>query len=552
MSKRFKAITSRKPQRLHEQRVPRLTHEQKTVVECQSPCVLVQAGAGTGKTTMLRAYAEMRPQQRFVYISFNKAIQEKAEREFPPNVKCVTFDALAYRRYVYGYKVDVDVSGGMRPLNAAFVRTTLRDKTFRLRSGERLQVPYARCQQIAATLTLFSRSAVDAKDARVHRRHIPEEVRHALNNDVHAMNHIKQLAQYVWRFYLRRQSPHLCYDLNRLVLWAEGIERDIDRKTTLLVDEAQDLNASMAAALMSTPHQLVVVGDMYQQIYGSLMGTVNLLSCLHRQGTHLFQLTHSFRFSQQIATLLSRLLNLMDAHPRVRDVYHRRVRLRGAKARHTRIMHPNEAMETPFVALFRSNQKLFARAVTFAKKELRIHILGWRQMRLQLLAGKGNEGMSRILERYDDAVMHDAIRTIEAHHVDEEKDADVILSTIHKFKGREAKRVWVHNDIKLKTQFQFEERDGHEGVVWHPKDREEINLVYVACSRAIELLRIDVDLPQYVYEAENVTVGDRGGGREGGVVMPEDTSGSTAIRVKRLGEQPRTLYLLKPNKRRSG
>ncbi len=551
MSARLQAITARKPRRRPDGLI--LTAEQKAIVECSAECVLVQASAGTGKTTVLKAYAERRPQRRFVYICFNKAIQEAAAKSFPPNVTCVTFDALAYRRYVYGYKIHVNTSGGMRPLNAALVRAMIRGSTFRTRHGERLQVPHPMCRQIALTLESFSKQVIDAKDGRVHTAYVPEEVCKAIHYDKHTIAHIKQLAQWVWRKYLRRDAPHLCYAFNRLVLWAEGLERDIDRDTTLLVDEGQDLNAPMAAALMVAPHRCVVVGDPYQQIYGTFMGSVNVLKRLHKRGTHLFALTLSFRFGSDLASLLSRLLNLMDAHPRVREQHHRRVRIRGSPHRQTRIMSSHEAMETPFVGLFRTNQKLFGRAFMFAKNDVRIHILGWRAFRLQLLAAKDSRvlnsdndgGVSRILERYEPALLHDAIRAIDAHHVDDEKDADVILSTIHKFKGREAKRVWVHNDIKLKSQFQFQKDDGHVGVVWHENEREEVNLAYVALSRATELLRVDVDIAQYVYEAENVS-GTMLNTMQGGVVIPEDTSGHTAIRVKRLGEQPRTFYLLKP------
>lgn len=62
-----------------------LTDEQQAVIALDSPTVAVNAFAGTGKTATLVAWAQARPQQKLLYIAFNKAIQLEAARRFPDN-----------------------------------------------------------------------------------------------------------------------------------------------------------------------------------------------------------------------------------------------------------------------------------------------------------------------------------------------------------------------------------------------------------------------------------------------------------------------------------
>ena len=101
----------------------KLTIEQAAAVACNAPVVVVKAYAGTGKTTMLISYAEERPDERMLYIAFNKAIQLEAAAKFPSNVECRTTHALAYAKFGRDYQAagklgqlrPSDVMGAYRP-----------------------------------------------------------------------------------------------------------------------------------------------------------------------------------------------------------------------------------------------------------------------------------------------------------------------------------------------------------------------------------------------------------------------------------------------------
>jgi len=81
-----------------------LTDEQRMVVASDSEALRVVAFAGAGKTSTLRAYAQARPEMSFLYLAFNRAIKQEAERKFPSNVYCVTTHALAFRNEGHRFK----------------------------------------------------------------------------------------------------------------------------------------------------------------------------------------------------------------------------------------------------------------------------------------------------------------------------------------------------------------------------------------------------------------------------------------------------------------
>jgi len=77
------------------------TPEQQAAIDAfaSGATVVIEAGAGTGKTSTLRLLAAARPQAMGLYVAYNKAIQVEAERSFPRNVEARTAHSLAYRDF---------------------------------------------------------------------------------------------------------------------------------------------------------------------------------------------------------------------------------------------------------------------------------------------------------------------------------------------------------------------------------------------------------------------------------------------------------------------
>ena len=91
----------------------KLTDEQSTIVMAEDPVLKIMAYAGTGKTSTLQSIACRYPQQRMLYLAFNKALQQEAITKFPANVVCKTAHALAYQqlnvRHYFGNRLCASV-----------------------------------------------------------------------------------------------------------------------------------------------------------------------------------------------------------------------------------------------------------------------------------------------------------------------------------------------------------------------------------------------------------------------------------------------------------
>ena len=77
----------------------KLTQEQQHVIDAleNTDRLVVQAFAGTGKTTTLEAIARAYADWHILYLAFNRSVAEKARRRFPRNVDVFTTHGLAYQ-----------------------------------------------------------------------------------------------------------------------------------------------------------------------------------------------------------------------------------------------------------------------------------------------------------------------------------------------------------------------------------------------------------------------------------------------------------------------
>ncbi|WP_183135294.1 UvrD-helicase domain-containing protein, partial [Pseudomonas coronafaciens] len=80
------------------------TEEQLPAIHSFAKKLLVQAFAGTGKTTTLVGYATHNSSVKMLYLCYNKAVEIAAKNRFPRNVTCKTAHGLAYAVYGSQYK----------------------------------------------------------------------------------------------------------------------------------------------------------------------------------------------------------------------------------------------------------------------------------------------------------------------------------------------------------------------------------------------------------------------------------------------------------------
>src|SRR5271165_631603 len=77
----------------------RLTEQQKLIVANplnSGEVMLINAGAGSGKSSTLHEIAEQNPAKKFLYLVFNKDAQRDAETRAPENMTCRTVHSLCF------------------------------------------------------------------------------------------------------------------------------------------------------------------------------------------------------------------------------------------------------------------------------------------------------------------------------------------------------------------------------------------------------------------------------------------------------------------------
>ena len=457
-----------------------LTDEQRGVVESVAPELVVNAYAGTGKTTTLRAYAAARPQQRMLYLAFNKVTASEAAASFPPNVTCRTVHSLAYSAVGHRYRHKLG------PLRASDI--------MRLYQG----VTAAMAELLVQTLDSFMVSADESIDI----DHVPAEL---------ALSDRQQFAGAARRLWNDMQDedkstplPHdgylKVYQLSRPVLWR--------RHDMILLDEAQDTNPVTADIVLRQRCGKVLVGDRHQSIYG-FRGSINAMAMMPRAEVH--YLTRSMRFGEPVARAATLLLQTMKGETHAITGSGRMSATPGQVDR-TR----------PYAIISRSNASVFAQAVKAIDK-CKVHFVGgvqnyllgkltdvhhlWSGHRdlvqdvfyrdfddLEALALHGREtgdkeilSLVSVVKEYR-AALPGLIATVTGSACEQAGDADILLMTAHRSKGLEFDQVLLDDDFH-----DLVDRQGKPsmGALDAQAFEQEINLLYVGMTRARHALELN-------------------------------------------------------------
>ncbi|PWN48227.1 P-loop containing nucleoside triphosphate hydrolase protein, partial [Violaceomyces palustris] len=321
-----------------------LTEEQRRFVETDvvpGQVVKVQAFAGTGKTRSLLAYAESRPAKRFLYIAFNVSAANSARQRFPSNVDCRTMHSVALKQVSLAENQPL---GSVRPKDVVELmagrlpegketkesRSTLLDARS---SGDGKLSPMAVATYVLRTLQRFLYSDDTEIDKDIH---LP---RNMITDTDLSPEKVVGCTRELWEMIKSGKDsrgntvrcPHDAYV--KLLHLRGALEPDpfFSNYDVLLLDEAQDLSAAQAAILLRARKQcgILVVGDVYQKIYGFRGGTAKAFNDRVYPPTARFELTQSFRFGDSVAGIATKILGLKANPPW--DQMARKPLLRGVK-----------------------------------------------------------------------------------------------------------------------------------------------------------------------------------------------------------------------------
>jgi len=464
----------------------KLTKEQKEIVRTilkKNDVLKIFAFAGTGKTTTLASYALNRPDQRFLYIAFNKSMQLDAQRKFPSNVFCRTTHALAFPSFGKKYKHKI---GNPR------VHTIADALGFKR---------YDAAKTVMDTVQNY----LVSPDEQLSEQHVPRSYRSSMQ----AKNgpDIIQYAQKIWKLMidLNEQTmpmPHDGYlkmfQLSHPTLSYDGI----------LLDEAQDTNPVTSAILNEQKTARILVGDPHQQIYG-FRGAIDVMQ--HLESTQTRYLTQSFRFNQTIADLANKLLQSFKG-----ELHH----IKGIGE-----YGELKSAKRPYAIIARTNAGLFDEAVIHHRRHSLAYLgtqgLAFKSIEdaYQLTKGRPDKVRDNFLKRFNDidslkeyakgaddfellslckvidtyinTDVPDLIRRIKEKTIDDPTKADIILTTTHKAKGLE------FENVKLVDDFIHLVKDDSLIDV-QTADPEEINILYVAITRTKKILELNEDLDVFL------------------------------------------------------
>ena len=486
-----------------------LTDEQNEIL-AYDDSLKINAVAGSGKTTTLIEYAKTRNQNsKFLYIAFNKSVKNEATKKFREKgikIDVVTAHSLAYKNVVtkenkHLLASDLSPMEIINSLTISYDNPKEKNEKIILATHIKRFFEYFcnSSSKIIEDLNYLD-IVLDNEAREFVEKHIQE-----INNYTNLLFAKMNLAEmrFTHDFYLKKfqlNNPQLNYDY-------------------IFFDEGQDASPAMLDVFIKQSAKKIIVGDSNQQIY-SWRYAVN---SLEKVGFKKFELSKSFRFGRDIANLA------MDSLETKKHI---------GTYNPTTIIGLGKTTEMQTKAtLARTNLKLLELAINDVFETKTVKSIYFEGHISTYKYGENNSIMYDVLNLYfnkkdiiknsfikEFSNIKDLIRYVkktedgelsmlislvmkykgrlyslinelkEIHLSNGQKnEADMIYSTVHKCKGMEYDEVTLANDFYTESSLieKFSELPTQ-----HNKNKlnEEINLLYVAITRAKSKINIPTEL----------------------------------------------------------
>jgi len=462
------------------------TPEQERIITWTGNKLVVGAFAGTGKTSTLEAFARANPERRMLYLAYNRAIRDEAERRFPFNVECKTSHQLAWSQF------------------GRFFQHRL---TTSLRITDVAKLLNSRYWPLAKACLTSLNNFLYSADLAPGLAHLPDE------NDRSGLDAGKILGavQVLWREMSCSDSRFPVTHDTYLKLFQLSTP-DLSLKWDLILfDEAQDANPVTSHFVLNQICSVILVGDQYQQIY-RFRGAENALNATELADADRLWLTNSFRFGPAVAEVANALL-----------------REAGEKRKVTGCGGEDSIADTlpenaeHHCVISRTIAGVIGAALTASLAGKRVLWIGgiegyrvedledlyWfsvdmpERMQKSLLTKdyRDFDEYKAIAKATKDADMGQAIKLLEMYFplpqklvilkrqiAHNESDADLTVVTAHRSKGLEWDTVVLNDDFN----------DINNPLISAEDRRDELNLLYVAATRARKMLILNEIVRQVV------------------------------------------------------
>lgn len=484
------------------------TEEQKEIVKIEVDSLIINAFAGAGKTSTLKAKArkirdDIKVQgksiqkNKILYLAYNRSMYEDAKKGFKDNeiVDVSTTHSLALKannselNRLYWHKVKKQ---GSYTTSQLLVDLELDGKN---------PDDIVLAHEVYQVFTDFLYSKWTSFERVVENRFSlksPEKVLKLLDKIYAKKKDITSAVEIEHDFYLK------LFQLQKPIL--EGYKH-------VFLDEAQDSNATVLDIVCNQykHSNIVAVGDKHQQIYKFRKA----VDGLNIPGVKKY-LTYSFRIGQELADIVNKGLEHFKGE---------KVRIIGKNS--NQIIVDELDYSNPYTIVCRTRAKVFENAVSEIKKGKKVHLEGGYEgynfntfvaaYNFFSTGQRSTDPLLRNFETWDDLELHiektgdveltfltnivkiykgrivPTVKMIEQNHVPKNK-ANVLITTIHKSKGLEYNNMRLEGDCIDLTDAESEVAMGLKTL---EDIEEEVNLWYVGLTRSKKFLELDEMTKKY-------------------------------------------------------
>jgi F-box protein 18 (helicase) len=467
------------------------TDEQKKILEAMGRVIKINARAGTGKTTTLRLIAENNPDQKILYLVFNRKNREEAEKVFPRNVKIRSVHAFALASLSsLGKKFDIDRNFSACKFLPDFEGERDRQTLATFSYNFMMFFLNSRFEKLEEAIDPYCEEHLNDEQRKIFARH---------------KNKIVEIARRLSTFWNTCEKP--CPDDFYLKLshLKKTFHRELEKFDLILVDEGQDLSQVMVDALMHCTKRIVLVGDTHQGIY-SFRYAVDAMRLLNSDQE--FDLSLSFRFGEEIAALATHFIAESKGETHFR--------IRGNKMQRSTISFYSDLSflkrGTRTAILSRTNMGLFKNAMHMRAKrqsfcferDIKVELMKTLDV-YRLHCGEKEKICDELIQSFDSlaqlnkyaeqiqnfqlsnisqivkqyasefpGAIFEMIKLTKENGDQNDREA-VILSTVHTAKGQEYERVIIDADIAEAIN----RTAGKNAKEFH----DEVNVAYVCLTR---------------------------------------------------------------------
>lgn len=473
----------------------------------------IEAGAGTGKSTVLKMIAADQPDRSFLYVAFNRTTVDDANRNFPRNVTAKTSHGLAstfhklYAHRLKGPRQPSWILAKTLGMGRTYLTVQVEKPVFESKDGKLTVVDYEREPKVLQpgflaglvmrALNKFYQTADDAPGSRhipwVDGIDFPDSAGNRTNgNNTLVRETITPFLTIAWADICDVHGT-LPFPFNAYLKQFQLTKPVLDGYDAILFDEAQDANACVVDIVANQTAQLIFVGDTQQQIY-EWNGAVNALAMFPAENTG--WLTQSWRFGQTVADVANDVLGTipgavlrLSGNPAMSSTVNELPSFDAMLCRtnaHAVVNTLDLVQQGRKVALVGGADEVvsFARAAEKLMDGKRVEHpeLAWAESWDEVLAYvEADKDLAADLKVLVDLVQRYTVKVIieGLGKTVPENRAEVMISTCHRAKGREWARVVVAGDFPITRDLTAEEK----------------RLLYVAVTRAqvtLDITRVAV------------------------------------------------------------